>query len=249
MTTFAISAETPLFADLPPARLARMAEAGRRVRECEEMLAKQHTSIVSVLLGDAEFFQWDHYPDGDVYDGQSHSQYYYHAHQPNVRTNLWGDEHGHFHTFLRPQGFPDGLAPLPLTDPAAGGEHTAGEPAHLVAISINHAGEAMRLFSPNRWVTGETWHDAASMKQMLPLFRIDQPVPSWPVNIWITNMLILFGPSIESLLDARDRAIAAFVESHPDVNVYESRNLEVASMLEISVDDQIAAVEKALAGL
>lgn len=248
MTTFAVGAEVPLFADLSPVRLAQMAEAGRRVRECEEMLAKNHTSVVSELLGDSEFFQWDHYPDGDVYDWQSHSQYYYHAHQPDVRTNLWDDEHGHFHTFIRPKGFPPGIVPVPLADlapVAPGGENDAL--AHLVAISIDRTGEAVRMFAPNRWVTGETWYDATSVKQLLSRFSIDQPQPSWPVNIWITNMLILFGPTIEVLLDARDRAIAAFVESHPGVNVYESRNLEVASMLPICVDDQIAAVEQALA--
>ena len=38
-------------------------------------------NIVSELLRDVEtYFEWDHDPPGDVYDTQTYSQFYYHAH-------------------------------------------------------------------------------------------------------------------------------------------------------------------------
>jgi len=65
------------------------------------------------LRGGGVFYEWNHYPEGDVYDPDSHAQYYYHAHPPQLRG---GDEHGHFHTFLRPRGMPSGTMPLMLPE-------------------------------------------------------------------------------------------------------------------------------------
>jgi hypothetical protein len=60
-------------------------------------------------------------------------------------------------------------------------------------------------------------------------------------------MLGLFRPQILELVDARDRAIAEWREGHPGIDVFEDRDLGITSQCEISIDDQIAAVEATFA--
>jgi hypothetical protein len=82
---------------------------------------------------------------------------------------------------------------------------------------------------------------------MLDLFNMDLAYPSLPANIWITAMLRLFRPDIEELVRARDQKVAARQQRNPDTNVYEDRDLEITSFLDISVEDQIGRINEALA--
>lgn len=226
-------------ASLDRERLETMAEAGREVVECHRVLAKAGQNIVGELLPkEGAFYQFDHCPPGDVYDRDSHAQYYYHAHRDA--------EHGHFHTFLREAGMPKGIQPL-APSAAATVEGRQDRLSHLIAISMDRKGIAIGLFTTNRWVTGEDWYAAEYVIAMLDRFEIDQARPSWPTNRWIGAMLILFRPQIETLLHERDVAVAAWLESYPEENTFEDRRLEVTSQCGISVDDQRAAIEAALA--
>lgn len=235
------------FATLPRRRLKEMARAGGCVLDCYRVLRKSDDNIVGeVLRGQGEFYEWDHYPAGDAYDPETHAQYYYHAHPPEKRANRWGAEHGHFHGFLRPKGMPPGIGPAPLPDlEAPPGDNDAL--GHLVAIAMDRAGYPIRLFTTNRWVTGETWYAARDVIRMLDRFEMDLAYPSWPVNVWITNMVRLFRPQIEALLHERDRAVAAWQAGHADDNAFENRELEITSIVDISVEDQIKRVHAALA--
>lgn len=57
-------------------RLESMNIAGQRLVESTDMLCQLKTNVVGELLSSAEdFFEWDHYPKGDVYDKESASQY------------------------------------------------------------------------------------------------------------------------------------------------------------------------------
>ena len=191
------------------------------------------------------FYQWDHYPPGDVYDPETHAQYYYHAHDPDAREMA---EHGHFHTFMRPKGMPEGVRPLPLPAPEpveAEGDNDAL--SHLVCISMNRDGLPLRLFTTNRWVTGETWYAAGDVVRMLDRFEIDVAYPSWATNRWLSGMVVLFRPQIAELLRQRDRAVEDWQSRHPGVDAYEDRGLEITSQANISIEAQIAAVEAALA--
>jgi hypothetical protein len=159
---------------------------------------------------------------------------------------LRGDEHGHFHTFLRPLGMPAGMLPAPVDDlEIPEGEHDAL--SHLIGISMDKFGIPVQLFTTNRWVTGETWYGAADVRRMIDRFIIDHARPSWPVNRWISGMLELFRPQIAVLLEARDSRVAGWAATHPDRNVYEDRELEVTSVSVISVDGQREAVQATLA--
>ena len=228
---------------LSRATLESMAEAAREVRDCQRVLAKTGDTVVGELLrGQGSVYEWRHYPQGDVYDAEYHAQYYYHCHPESERPN---GEHGHFHTFLRPLGMPDGVRPALLEDYAPPpGDNDAL--SHLVGIAMDQGGRAVRLFTTNRWVTGETWYAAPDVVRMLDAFVIDHARPSWPANRWITALVRLFRPQVEDLLHQRDAAIRRWAEAHPRGNVYEDRGLEVTSQVAISVDEQLAGIEAAL---
>lgn len=231
------------FDDLPSEELEVMALAGQQVVEVYRILAKTGDNVVGELLrGTDTFYEWDHYPKGDIYDRETHSQYYYHAHAADQR---FPGEHGHFHTFLRPKGMPPGLAPADIPGRPVP-EDPNDELSHLIAIAMTPAGFPFRLFSTNRWVTGESWYRAEDVIALLAYFNIDHARPSWPANRWITAMVGLFKPQIVELVRARDRAVAAWTELHPDRDVYEDRELEIASYMDIDVEAQVRAVSQAL---
>lgn len=230
-------------ADLSTTELERMAAAGHEVVEAHRVLAKTGDNIVGELIrGHETFFEWDHYPPGDVYDRETHGQYYYHAHAEEDR---FEGEHGHFHTFLRPGGMPSGMAPHPVP-----GYRPPKDPddalSHLIAVAMDQAGLPFRLFTVNRWVTGEVWYKAADVSALLDRFEIDHAQPSWPVNRWITGMVGLFKPQILELLQDRDRSVAAWAEKGGIEDVYEDRDLEVTSYMDISVEDQVRSVARLL---
>jgi len=231
-------------AEVPRADLLRMAAAAGEIAEVYRALGKTGDNVVGELLRNSgTFYEWDHYPPGDVFDHETSAQYYYHAHPPAQR---FAGEHGHFHTFLRPKGMPEGVRPAPLPDfEGPAGDNDAL--SHLVAIAMTPAGSPFRLFTVNRWVTGETWYLADDVCRMQSRFAIGHARPSWPVNRWITAMLRLFEPQITALLRRRDRTIGDWQARHPGSNVYEDRDLEVASCMDIDVAEQAVAVEQALA--
>ncbi len=230
------------FASLPRDELEAMLEAGIRVQESKRVLANTGDNVVGDLLRDSTaFYEWNHYPDGDVFDPRSNGQYYYHAHPKDERPG----EHGHFHTFLRPKGMPAGIEPAPVPDYSEP-EGANDALSHLIAISCDKQGDPIKLFTTNRWVTGETWYKADDVIRMLDCFEIDHVRPSWAVNIWVTNMIALFRPQIAALIRERDVTVEDWATERDSANVYEDRDLEVTGECAISVEDQIAAIREAL---
>lgn len=231
------------FDKLPKSRLESMHAAGLEAIDCIRVLAKMGDNIVGELLSGAEgFYEWDHYPDGDVYDHETHAQFYYHAHPQELR----GGEHGHFHTFMRANGIPDTIRPAALPDyekPAEKNEDLT----HLIAVSMDPQGLPICRFSTNRWVTGETWYRADDVCALIDRFDIDHARPSWPVNRWILAMLQLFHPQAVALIRARDARVKESAGAKPDQNAFEDRELEITAALDISIDEQMAAIQAALA--
>lgn len=215
-----------------------MLEAAREIRECYRVLSKAGLNVVGeVLRGEGEFIELEHYPKDDVFDEETHSQYYYHAHRPQ--------EHGHFHTFLRAGNMAGGAQPL--TDMQGDEPWPEGDEAiaHLVGISMDDWGYPIGLFAANRWVTGETWFAASTVIDLLPHFHMDHAWPSWPANRWITAMVRLFRPHITALLIHRDQVIDAWRQGRPGVDVLEDRDLEITGYMPVSVDEWTTALEAA----
>ena len=231
----------PSLAGLPRAQLEGMLRAGEEILECYRVLGKAGLNIVGELLkGHGTFYEYDHYPKGDVYDEERCSQYYYHAHRGEQ------GEHGHFHTFLRAGAIPPDVQPVPYDgdEPWPLGDEAL---SHLIAISMEPRGFPIGIFATNRWVTAEAWYRADDVIRMVDRFCIDHAYPSWPTNRWITAMMQLFQPQIAALLRHRDEAVEAWRQSHPGVDVYEDRSLEITGSFTISVDEHLAEVRAALA--
>ncbi|MGQ0741065.1 MAG: DUF6969 family protein [Alphaproteobacteria bacterium] len=210
--------------EIGKAQLERVAEAAAEVVNCIRVLEKSGSNLVAEVLGGREFIEYEHYPPDDVHDPESHAQYYFHAH-PQTRGE-WND-YGHFHTFLRPAGNDD-------------------RTCHLIAISMNREGRPVRLFTTNRWVTAETWYRADDAVAMLDRFGVDLSRPSWPLNRWISAMLVLYRADIEVLIRQRDIGIENWRQEHPDTNVFEDRNLEVISAKAIDLDATLEDVRRKL---
>lgn len=218
-----------------------MVDAGEAVLECYRVMKKGEINIVGECLkGQGTFYEFDHYPDGDVYDEETHAQYYYHAHR-----GIAG-EHGHFHTFLRQGAIPENVKPVPYDGDTKWPEGSDAV-CHLVAISMDVYGFPIGLFATNRWVTDEVWYAAEDVIGMLDRFEIDHAYPSWPVNLWISAMFRLFRPEIEALINHRDAAVKAWRAAHPGDDVFEDRNLEVTGELRISVNDKLEQLRQSLA--
>lgn len=235
-------AATPDLSRLPLEQLQAMHLAGLEIIECYRVLKKAGLNIVGEVLRDAlnrggTFYEFNHYPDDDVYDSESHAQYYYHAHRGEV------GEHGHFHTFLRPGGMPEGATPLtyPASDPWPQGDEAL---SHLIAIAMDSYGYPSGLFTTNRWVTAEAWYPAEQVIRMLDYFTIDHAFPSWPVNRWISAIFVLFRPHIEALLKQRDETVRTWAAAHPGEDVFEDRALDITSQITISAEETLREVER-----
>jgi hypothetical protein len=202
-----------------------------QIKECYRVLKKANSNIVwEILRQSPPFVQWDHYPKGDVFDTETHSQYYYHAHPAAVSENA-RDENGHFHLFLRTKGIPSEFTPVKIDKKGRPKGSKDDDVCHLIAISMDKQGYPIELFTTNRWVTGETWYDVGAVIKLLDYFNIDHSYPSWPVNLWLSSMVRVYKNEIAKLILQRDEAIKNWQAAHPKDNAYEARTLEVTSSL------------------
>lgn len=225
---------------LDTGELQALLGAGDEIRECHRVLSKAKMNIVGECLKhQGAFMKFNHYPKGDVYDWETHAQYYYHTHRGIE------DEHGHFHTFMRARGMPDGVEPVPYDGDV---EWPSGKDAvsHIIAISMDKFGYPVGLFATNRWVTGETWYAAEDVVAMVDNFRVDHAYPNWPVNLWITAMFRLFQHEIFALLRHRDEVVAQWGRDHEGVDTFEDRELEITGFVSATVEHQLETVERAL---
>jgi len=222
-------------------QLLALYEAAAEAVACTAALAEKGTNpVTEVLQGAGTVTEWAHFPEGDVVDPVTHSQFYYHAHAAEERV---ASEHGHFHTFVRPRRLFPEWAPLSVPD-QAGDE--SGWVAHLAGISTDASGHIIRLFTTNRWVTGEVWYDSDSAIRMLDRFAMTANTPSPELNRWVTAIVRMFRPQIEDLLRAREARLAQYRAAHPAGDVLEDRSLHVTSEMPVDFLAQIRAIETAL---
>ncbi len=166
---------------------------------------------------------------------------------------------------MRPRGMPAGVRPLvmpelaiadapsqpvdPPSPPATQPNQGDGNDkfSHIVAISLDEAGTPTRLFTTNRWVTGETWYAAADVITMLERFTIELARPAWPVNRWLCALLRLYLPDIVQLMAERDAAIMSWRRRRRGkVHVFEDARLEILSSAAIDPADRLRRVDRAL---
>jgi Domain of unknown function (DUF6969) len=243
----------PPIPDLPRALRSRR-EAAAVIRACRA--ARQGASLLSEALGDGAPLDWQHYPEGEVFDPRSHAQFFFHRHPPEAAADpVQSREYGHFHLFLGAEGMPQGTTPLLLPEHAVANVRIApqaaplkrggrDEVAHLAAIAVDALGEPVRLFTTNQWVTGETWYRAEDVIAMVDRFAVAGEWPSALLNRWIGAMLCLFRPQIAALLQERDRSVMEWRQRRR-TPVFEDPRLEIPSSLAIDLDAQLALAERA----
>jgi len=240
-----------------PAEIDRMQQAAAAVLDCRRHFAARPGGLLGeIAAGEPGFTDWRHYPAGEVYDPQSHAQYFYHVHPAAGRG---AGEHGHFHAFLRADGIPPGARPLVLPETAIAADTARPSPqaapvkhgardevCHLLAITLDLTGTPIRLFTTNRWVTGETWYRAEDVVAMLDRFVFAEAGRS-AVSRWIAAMVALFRPQIAALLRTRDETMMTWRRRRRG-NVFEDPRIEIVSCTEIDIDRQLTALEHARSG-
>lgn len=215
-------------------QLQEMAKAGERMEYWERVLSKTKSSILTeVFKGVKVIYEGNHYPLKKVFDQKSHGQYYYHTHRKG--------EHGHFHLFLWKGGIP--LKALPLI---RGKKNREESYAHLIAISMASSGEPLCFFTTNQWVTGEDWYKGEDILEMLPLFQIEHAHPSWIVNQWLQDLLILFRPQLIDCIKERDKLLSGEQGKKELKKLLKDQNIEVLSQVEISTKEQIQLIREVL---
>jgi hypothetical protein len=194
----------------------------RRVQAAAEVLAVQwqyasqaRSLATAALAGAQQFVEWAHHPRGDHVDRASGARFYYHAHAAEERAPL---EHGHFHLFVPAPGEPQSLS-------------------HLVGLSIDAKGLPLRLFTTNRWVTGEAWRAADALARVVPHFTLHASGRLGPVARWLTGMVALYDDVITDLLHERDARLGR------DPAVLDDRTLHIVSELPVSLPERLRSIE------
>jgi len=235
---------TEQFKHLSRAQLLSMYEAAAEATEAATQLADRGTNPVTEVLGGTERIEeWAHFPSGDVRDPRTHCQFYYHAHAASERV---AGEHGHFHTFVQPKELALAFAPAQIGK-SGEAQDGANWVTHLVGISTDAGGRLIRLFTTNRWVTGEVWYEADAVIAMLERFEVTSTEASPQLNRWITGIVGMYRPQITGLIRLRDATIAEYRAAYPGRDVLEDRGLQVTSEISVDFLAQIRAIETALA--
>ncbi len=205
-------------------------QASEAILMCYQKLEQNQSNLVHELLnGDDAFYQWQHYPENDVADHKTHSQYYYHCHFGHDKERF--TEHGHFHLFIREPGIPEKYKPIAVSNQYT--EDKSDDLCHLICISMNKLGYPCGFFTVNHWVTRGIWYEADAVCAMLDLFKINHDKPSAFVNLWINAIVELYKPQLKQLIYKRDEIIQQWKCDNHTEDVFNDESLEVTSFLPI----------------
>ena len=188
--------------------------------------ARNGRGLLTEVLGQADaFVEWEHYPPRDAVDPRSGFRFYYHAHEAARRA---ADEHGHFHVF------------------ATRARVRGDEPSyvHLFAISVDARGMPTRVFTTNRWVTGEHWQSAPTVLSALRRLDLSGARPR-RVAGWVQDMARLFAPQIEAVIRERDLRIAERARRQPLQQLLEDRRTHIVSQCAVDLARQFECLEQA----
>jgi hypothetical protein len=214
---------------LGDAALGAALEAARAGLDAFTEVVRDRGSLIRSWTDGAPMRQFDHYPDDDVVDLRSGSQFFYHAHRSH------GTEHGHLHLFWHATA--SGRRRY-----VAGLERrwVRAAPSHLLAVGLDSRGLPVSMFTVNRWVTGGYWFDAATTLAMLDRFDIRDAGGHAGSGRWLTRFVHLYRPVAAELLERRDRRLARRGPLEPALD---ERRLEVLSQFDLDWGADLDALQ------
>ena len=194
--------------------------AAQQVSAIQMSYAQRGLTLSQVALcGAKEFIEWQHYPRNDSSDVKSGYEFYYHAHSANEMPK---NEHGHFHLFSRNVDHPERFC-------------------HLIAISLDHKGLPVRIFTTNQWVTGESFECAEEVLSKLRLFDMAIMGRMSKVATWITAFTRLFYRDMDALIRERDLIVKALSAKRGGIEiVLESREHAVLTQCNINLMERLS---------
>ncbi|MBU6382142.1 MAG: hypothetical protein EB114_07495 [Betaproteobacteria bacterium] len=164
-----------------------------------------------------------HFPVLDLKSKNEKSLCFFHRHEARAA------EAGHFHLFQ---------------------QHRPND-VHLVAIALDWQGRPSRVFSVNRWVTGEAWMPASQTWTHFKRWRIREP-RRWDhalrdalalppeaqdlalIGLWLEALIASLENPIKDCLRARDQTLSDWIDRKPGVNVLEDQSLDVLSNIRLA---------------
>jgi hypothetical protein len=102
----------------------------------------------------------------------------------------------------------------------------------------------VRLFAPNRWVTGEWLYGARDVVPLVERFAIRAAQPCELTSRWLSALLRLLYPQIAWLVHERDRVLAARRAREPH-GFSERNSIEIAASIRIDLDDHLDTLARA----
>ncbi|MDE3010364.1 MAG: hypothetical protein KGI67_05705 [Pseudomonadota bacterium] len=198
-----------------PAALPQ-AERAQELLGAQMALAVRHGGLLrAALAGAGDFRAARRYPARDVVDLAHGTRFFFHAHADGFASR---GEYGHFHVFL---------------DPTGKGSHMA---SHLIAVAIDGQGLPVRLFTVNRWVTGERWLPAPALSAAARDFRCTTAGRLAPVARWVSACVQAYAPVVDALLRDRDQRVARSRGAAASLEtVFEDRSLEVLTECSVAL--------------
>ena len=115
--------------------------------------------------------------------------------------------------------------------------------SHLIAISMDDKGAPIKIFTTNRWVTGEDWAHSEDVCLMVDQFQFNRPHSSWMISKWLSSLLQFFYPQVIELIFERDLILLGDSRGRSLEEVREDKALETLSEKEISIDVQMEVLK------
>jgi len=233
----------PDLAAVPHKELVGMLQAAGEIQSCVDKLRREKSSVLkNILSGQRTVTVLQPYPQESVTDATSGSQYYFHSHGHR------GDEVGHFHTFVYESQF-DGEVRVVNDRPTNDKSGSSPRYAHLVAIAVSAESKVVRLFTTNQWVTQETFFSDGTVGKLVDKFSVsDEESNGQPIlNCWVNSTLRFYRPQILWLIAQRENRIKLWQQKHPDASVFEEKELEELSSLDVDFETHRKNIEQKLA--
>lgn len=214
----------------PPDYFAgRLLELDSAMKKSSEDLIDILTNLPSGQRYDIPIDEARHFPEDDVFDPVTGSQYFLHRHAVGSAPPA---VHLHFFQRWRP-------AELQLQ---GGGTITT----HLAGLELNALAEPVAWFVVNQWVVGDYWQPADDTVRLFRDWRIEAPQEGRGKEIpdichqWLEAYLKLsLSAIIYPLLRERDSRLDRLVDSYPGTNVLESKSHEVLGYHRINFKSQL----------